>query len=195
MDSFIQWLLGFVKYAPFPIAAIAVASGFGLFAPPEWLSFLAVGEVIAHNRAALGIAFLLSTSALVVSAIRICWQNVGTPFLIFFVDHWLPDIRDRRNAKKLALKNMAEPTYAAVLRYLKVHGLRRVPVGDSQLLHLMEKDHLLIRDLDCSIQSYYVVPDYVWNLIDKRLENHPVPASPPWLPPPEWVGRIAPLRG
>ncbi len=193
MGYFIQSLLAFVKLVRWPIATIAVASGLALFAPQEWLSFLSLRQEIADNRATVGIAFFLSMLALILSAIQTLWQTLGRPILLVAVDQWVPDILERRKAKRIALKNISEPTYAGVLRFLKSNNLKRIPVGDSQLLSLMEKDHLLKKDGDCSISTYYTVPEYVWKVIDERLKDYPIPRDPPWLPPPEWVGRIAPI--
>ncbi|MFI5022134.1 MAG: hypothetical protein ACHQRJ_10855 [Alphaproteobacteria bacterium] len=136
------------------------------------------------------VAGIIGGCAVVVDLLK----TFGRAILWVVVEQWLPDIVERRNAKRVALRNMeALPReYADVLRFLKSRDLKRVPVGDSQLLHLMEKAHLLKRDLHYSISATYVVPDYVWNAIDERLKNHPVPAFAPWIPPPQW---IAPTSG
>ena len=77
METFLhQWLGLLAKVARLPIAAIALASGFALFAPPAWLSVLGVREIFEQNHAAVGIAFLLSVSTLVVTAIPMLWKNL-----------------------------------------------------------------------------------------------------------------------
>jgi hypothetical protein len=68
METLLQWVGVFAKFTRLPIAAIALASGFTLFVPTAWLSVLGVREVFDQNHAAIGIAFLLSVSTLMVSA-------------------------------------------------------------------------------------------------------------------------------
>jgi hypothetical protein len=47
-----------------------------LFAPLAWLSVLGVRELFEQNHAVVGIAFLLSVSTLVVTAVPLLWKNL-----------------------------------------------------------------------------------------------------------------------
>jgi len=95
---------------------------------------------------------------------------------------------ERTKSKKNALKNMQSLTYefGAVLRFLKSHNRKRfIAPNDSTLLSEMQRAGLLIQDdpiwtLNAQT-TYYLVPDYVWNEIDKVLKDFPVPPSQPWL--------------
>src|ERR1700730_1769905 len=71
-----QWVGLLAKFARLPIAAIALASGLALFAPLACLSVLGVRELFEQNHAAVGIAFLLSVSTLVVTAVPLLWKNL-----------------------------------------------------------------------------------------------------------------------
>lgn len=131
------------------------------------------------------VAGIIGGSAVVIDILK----TLGTVFLTIVFEGWLPDNLERRNSKRIALANMnaLPPAYADVLRFLKSHNQKRVPANGSLLLELMEKHHLLTKDFNYSISTHYVVPDYVWNLIDERLKNHPPPKFPPWMPPPHGI--------
>jgi len=101
----------------------------------------------------------------------------------------LPLYLEHRNSKRAALKNMAALTreQADVLRFLKAKNTRRFRASNyNRLLTEMIRACLLtVDDPNWSlylIDTYYIVPEYVWKLIDERLKNHPVPAHAPWEP-------------
>jgi hypothetical protein len=106
---------------------------------------------------------------------------------------------ERRNERRLALKNMAvlTPPFALALRYLKSQGLKRFPAdADNPLLFQMRQAFLLTTDdpnlTPYSTQTYYVVPDYVWNAIDVYVKDLPPPPLAPWIKLPNsqgWMGR------
>jgi hypothetical protein len=96
---------------------------------------------------------------------------------------------ERRREKRSALENMKvlTPEYALALRFLKSQGQRRFAAdARNDLLHQMRNAGLIkIDDANWSlysIQTYYVVPTYIWDAIDVYVEDlHP--AHAPWLPP------------
>ncbi|MHB8886597.1 MAG: hypothetical protein ACYC5H_16240 [Methylovirgula sp.] len=97
----------------------------------------------------------------------------------------LPILMEKHNEKGIALKNLKclTDTQAATLLYLKANNLRRFRASaTNELLHIMTKDALLssASHTYSASQTYYVVPNYVWNKVEKHLRNRKVPEHPPW---------------
>jgi hypothetical protein len=77
MEAILQWLGLAAKFITrLPTAAIAVASGFALFAPRGWLSFLGIRELFDKYHEWVGIAFVLAVSTLVVAVVPMLWNNL-----------------------------------------------------------------------------------------------------------------------
>ncbi len=103
----------------------------------------------------------------------------------------------RRAFSALALKNMAvlSPEFALALRYLKTNNAKRfLADADSSLLFRMRQAFLLKTDdpnlTAYSTQTYYVVPNYVWNAIDAHVKGVPAPPVAPWVRMPDGTGWI-----
>jgi hypothetical protein len=91
----------------------------------------------------------------------------------------------RKLQKREAIKNLevVQPDFSATLRFLKANNLKRFPApANNDLLYLMNQSFLLQIDdsnwTAYSVNTYYKVPDCVWDRIDSNL---PVPESPPWV--------------
>ena len=98
MEAFLQWFGLFAKIARFPTAAMALASGFALFAPGSALSSLGLVQGIDDSRKWIGTVFLISTAALLADGIRATWK---------FGCEWWVD-RRRANAMEWSLENLTE---------------------------------------------------------------------------------------
>jgi hypothetical protein len=106
---------------------------------------------------------------------------------------------ERRNQRALALRNMEAltPPFALTLKFLKSQGLKRFPAqADNDLLFQMRQAFLLTTDdpnlTPYSTQTYYLVPDYVWDAIDTYASDIRPPPHAPWirLPDPQgWMRR------
>jgi hypothetical protein len=62
------------------------------------------------------------------------------------------------------------------------------PCQNELLLQLRMADLIDMDDPNIrlySVNTYYRVPNYVWNAIEPLLSELPTPATPPWLPVPE----------
>lgn len=100
--------------------------------------------------------------------------------------------------RQTALKNMQvlTPEFALVLRYLKSNDMKRISAkANNDLLYRMSRAFLLKIDdpnwSAYSVDTYYAVPDYVWNVIDHHLAKLPPPPSPPWIRLPDGTGWMA----
>jgi hypothetical protein len=90
----------------------------------------------------------------------------------------------RKLHKREAMKNLEvrQPEFSAALRFLKANNMKRFPAqANNDLLCEMSKSFLLeIDDRLYSGNTYYEVPDYVWEVIDRIDSNLPLPERPPW---------------
>ena len=91
----------------------------------------------------------------------------------------------RKLHKCEAMKNLEvlPRDFSATLRYLKAKNMKRFPKqANNDLLCVMSKSFLLeIDDRLYSSNTYYEVPDCVWEKIERIDSNLPVPKSPPWV--------------
>jgi hypothetical protein len=92
-------------------------------------------------------------------------------------------LRKREAMKNLKNLDVLQPEFSATLRFLKAKNMKRFPApANNHLLDEMSNSFLLeIDDPKLKVYSdntYYKVPDYVWDRIDSNL---PVPESPPWV--------------
>jgi hypothetical protein len=137
---------------------------------PSWFSVLAVAGVI-------GLSFTLVEGLILIS------QNLKSKNM-----EWGRGRARRRNA----IKNLDTMTQeqALALLFLRRNNMKRFfgPCQNTLLLQLIWADLLTIDDpnfFQMSTNTYYLVPDYVWDQIDSRLDGLPTPAHAPWLPTPE----------
>jgi hypothetical protein len=87
--------------------------------------------------------------------------------------------------KREAMKNLEAlvPEYSATLRFLRAKNMKRILApARNELLCEMTKSFLLeIDDANLTgLNTYYKVPDYVWEVIDRIDSDLPVPKWPPW---------------
>jgi hypothetical protein len=106
----------------------------------------------------------------------------------------------RRHAveRQTAIKNMEvlTPEFALVLRYLKSNNVKRFCAkANNDLLYRMSRAFLLKIDdpnwSAYSVETFYAVPEYVWNVIDRHLAELPSPPNPPWIRLPDGTGWMA----
>jgi hypothetical protein len=101
--------------------------------------------------------------------------------------------RGERGAKRRnAINNLSAITVeqAQALLFIKRNNMQRFlgPCLNILLHQLNAADLIDIGDKNItenSTNTYYLVPDYVWNAIEDRFGRPPTPERAPWLPTPE----------
>jgi hypothetical protein len=95
----------------------------------------------------------------------------------------------QREKERVALRNMAAltPAFASTLKFLKLRGMKRFPASASNSF-LGQMQRSLLLEIDdpnyspvYSRQTYYAVPNYVWNAIDRSTRQVPEPPIEPWF--------------
>ena len=121
-------------------------------------------------------AGVIGFCVVVVEGVRWAWAKLQQRY-----DAWAV----RKLQKREAIKNLEvlPPDFSATLRFLKANNWKRFPApANNDLLYLMNQSFLLQIDdsnwTAYSVNTYYKVPDCVWDRIDSNL---PVPESPPWV--------------
>ena len=161
---------------------------------------LAAISVYAGRRAGIGFFVRLNESIfqgiMIAGLVGACIVVVDLVIVVGRGSRWISSkisghlavMAEHRNERRSALKNMAvlTPEFALTLRFLKSQGLKRFRAeADSSLLFQMRQAFLLKTDdpnlTAYSIQTYYLVPDYVWNAIDVYLKDMQPPPVAPWL--------------
>jgi hypothetical protein len=98
MEALLHWFSQFVKVARYPVAALALASGFALFAPASALSILGLVQAVDDGRRWIGTAFLVSTATLLTDGFNAVWKFCAS------------SLEDHRHAKLVqnSLKHLTE---------------------------------------------------------------------------------------
>jgi hypothetical protein len=104
----------------------------------------------------------------------------------------ITDYRGLHARKRNALKNLNAITeeQAKALLYLRRNEINRFygPCQNELLGQLKKADLITIDDPSITYLSqntYYLIPNYVWDAIEDLLAELPTPAYAPWLPSPE----------
>jgi hypothetical protein len=172
MDSPFSFLAKFIGAparvsAPFALAALVI---YALRRPGV--------ELVASDSPTYQIIMwvgVIGFCVCVVELVRWAWAKLQRRYEAWAV---------RKLHKCEAMKNLEvlPPDFSATLRYLKAKNMKRFPEqANNDLLCVMSKSFLLeIDDRLYSSNTYYEVPDCVWEKIDRIDSNLPVPKSPPW---------------
>ncbi len=183
--SFIAKLIGATARVGGAIALAAAVVFFGRRVGVGF--FVDVNESIYQ---AIVIAGLIGACIVVVELVIV--GGKGIRWIGSKVSGGLAAMAERRNERRTALKNMAAltPQFAMTLRFLKSQNLKRFPAeADNSLLFQMRQAFLLKTDdpnlTAYSTQTYYLVPDYVWDAIESYLKDLPVPPVAPWVQLPD----------
>jgi hypothetical protein len=174
MDSQFSFLAKFIGAparvsAPFALAALVICAlrraGVELFVASDVLAY----QILIS-------AGVIGFCVCVVEGVRWAWAKLQRRYNAWAV---------RKLHRREAMKNLEAlpPEFSDALRFLKAKNIKRFPEqANNGLLCEMSKAFLLeINDRLYSGNTYYEVPDCVWEKIDRIDSNLPVPKSPPWV--------------
>lgn len=146
---------------------------------------LALWALVVYLAGSRGVE--LSNQVYLLGIYGACFVLVSfSMFMYSKFEKWLKRRNKIKQKQAFALKNLeiASAEYVAVLKYLKANKLQRFRDNpDNWLLHHMERACLLdIDDINISIyvDTYLMVPKYVWKRIDDIPWFQPILRDPPW---------------